>query len=163
MSLANSQRFIVANALQGENATTASVEKNLVSVFRNKSALNARKGRRMAVKSVIACLQNVIQKVGLLPFLPGSLNTYSFSQTAALDDYSAYNLTSKRKGLKLKRGLKRISIRFSFTQNSTVSSITLNIFGVIARDMLGDIAITLSQAYGSCAVAACQEQHYTEL
>ena len=75
MSLANSQRFIVANALQGENATTASVEKNLVSVFRNKSALNARKGRRMAVKSVIACLQNVIQKVGLLPFLPGSLNT----------------------------------------------------------------------------------------
>jgi hypothetical protein len=60
----------VANALQGENATTASVEKNLVSVFGNKSALNARKGRRMVVKSVIACLQNVIQK---LPFLPGSL------------------------------------------------------------------------------------------
>jgi hypothetical protein len=47
VSLANSQRFIVANALQGENATTASMEKNLVGVFGNKSALNARKGRRM--------------------------------------------------------------------------------------------------------------------
>jgi hypothetical protein len=46
VSLANSQKFIVANALQGENATTASVEKNLVVVFGNKSALNA---RRMAV------------------------------------------------------------------------------------------------------------------
>jgi hypothetical protein len=81
-------------------------------------------------------------------FPPWKSYTYSFSQTAALDDYSAYNLTSKRKGLKLKRGLKRISIRFSFTQNSTMSSITLNIFGIIARDMLGNIAITLSQAYG---------------
>ena len=79
---------------------TASVEKNLVSAQcvrkLNKSALNARKGRRMAVKSVIACLQNVIQKVGLRPFLVLYLTTI--------------NLTSKRKGLKLKRELKRISI-----------------------------------------------------
>ena len=88
-------------------------------------------------------------------FLPWNFYTYSFSQTAALDDYSAYNLTSKRKGLKLKRRLKRISIRFSFTQNSTVNSIKLNIFGIIARDMLGNIAITLSQAYGEMFLLRC--------
>jgi hypothetical protein len=35
-------------------------------------------------------------------FPPWKFYAYSFSQTAALDDYSAYNLTSKRKGLKLK-------------------------------------------------------------
>ena len=88
-------------------------------------------------------------------FPPRKSYTYLFFQTVALDDYSAYNLTSKRKGLKLKRGLKRISIRFSFTQNSTVNSITLNIFGVIARDMLGNIAITLSQGYGEMFLLRC--------
>jgi hypothetical protein len=77
-SLANSQRFIAVIAAQGENATAASVEKDLASVFQNKSALDARKDRRTAVKSVIAYRQNVMQEVGLLGLFPRSLILINF-------------------------------------------------------------------------------------
>jgi len=146
-SLANSQRLIAVIATQDENATTASVEKDLAGVSQNKFALDARKDRRTAVKSVIAYRQNVMQEVGLLAIFPRSLILINFSDCCARrllslqPDFMAQKCEIEERIEAHHRG-------FSFIQNFTVNLITLNIIGVIARDTLENIVTTLSQAYG---------------